>query len=118
MQKHATLTNHGFLGYAVIIGKTFWEKLPPDLQAVIRRAMDETTPIANALAAAENADSMIEMEKSGKTVFYKPTDEERAAWERALAPVHRAMSKRVGQELIERIYAATGRTPREAGAAP
>jgi C4-dicarboxylate-binding protein DctP len=30
VQKHATMTNHGYIGYAVIVNKKFWEGLPPD----------------------------------------------------------------------------------------
>lgn len=29
VQRHATLTNHGYIGYAVIVNKAFWDGLPP-----------------------------------------------------------------------------------------
>lgn len=107
VQKYATLTNHGYLGYAVIAAKPFWDKLPPDIREQLERAIVEVTPIANALAKEENEQSLEAVRKSGKTEIHQLTDTERAAWIAALAPVHKEMASRVGAELIERIYAAT-----------
>ena len=45
VQKHATLTNHGYLGYAIITNKKFWEGLPADVRAALERAIAETTPL-------------------------------------------------------------------------
>ena len=33
VQKHATLTDHGYIGYAVIVNKKFWDGLPADIRA-------------------------------------------------------------------------------------
>ena len=31
VQKHMTVTNHGYIGYAVVVNKKFWEKLPAEI---------------------------------------------------------------------------------------
>ncbi len=111
VQKHATLTNHGYLGYAVISNAKFWKGLPPDIRAALERAIAETTPVANKLARDENEAAMAEMKASGRTVFHEPTPEEMAAWRAAMLPVHDEMANRVGRDLIDRIYAATGHKP-------
>lgn len=111
VQTHATLTNHGYLGYAVIVNKAFWEGLPPDIRAALEQAIKETTPLANQLAHDENEHSLDEMRKSGKTEFHEPTAEERQVWIDALLPVREIMSARVGKDLIDRIEAATGKKP-------
>jgi C4-dicarboxylate-binding protein DctP len=108
VQKHATLTNHGYLGYAVISNARFWKRLPPDIRAGLERAIAETTPVANRLALEENEQAMEEMRQAGRTTFHEPTPVERAAWMAAMIPVHDEMAGRVGRELIDRIYAATG----------
>jgi C4-dicarboxylate-binding protein DctP len=110
VQKYATLTYHGYLGYAVVVNKDFWDGLPPDIRTALERAITETTPVANQLAKEENESALVEMKKLGKTEFHEPTPEERAAWIAALLPVHKEMASRVGQDLIDRIYAATGHT--------
>jgi C4-dicarboxylate-binding protein DctP len=109
VQRHATLTNHGYLGYAVISNARFWKGLPADIRTNLERAIADTTPVANRLALEENEQALEEMKLTGRTVFHEPTPEERAAWVAALTPVHDEMAGRVGRDLIERIYAATGR---------
>lgn len=103
VQRHATLTHHGFLGYAVIVNRDFWTSLPGDIRADLERALREATPYANAEAAKENADAMAEMRTTGKTAFHEPTAQERAVWEAALRPVRARMADRVGRSVIERI---------------
>jgi C4-dicarboxylate-binding protein DctP len=111
VQKDATLTYHGYLGYAVIVNKAFWEGLPPDIRAALEQAIAETTPVANKLALEENDDALKEMREAGKTKFHEPTADERQAWVDALTPVRQTMSDRVGKDLISRIEAATGAKP-------
>ena len=32
VQKHLTMTDHGYLGYAVIVNKKFWDGLPAEIR--------------------------------------------------------------------------------------
>ncbi|MBF0333936.1 MAG: TRAP transporter substrate-binding protein [Alphaproteobacteria bacterium] len=108
VQKHATVSNHGYLGYAVIVNKAFWDGLPADLRTTLDGAMKEATQYANEIAQKENDDSLAAIKASGKTEVYEMTDAERQAWRKVLLPVHEEMAGRVGKELIESIYKATG----------
>lgn len=112
VQAHATMTNHGYLGYAVISNHAFWTGLPADIRAALERAIAETTPVANAFALEENEHAMAEMKASGRTTFHEPTPAERTLWIETLVPVHDEMASRVGRDLIDRIDAATGRRSR------
>jgi len=107
VQKHAVITNHGYLGYAVIVNKAFWDGLPAPVRAGLDKAMTEATAYANEIAQSENDQALEAMMKSGKTVFHKPTDAELKAWVAATAPVHTEMAARVGKDLIESIKQAT-----------
>ncbi len=111
VQKHLTLTNHGYLGYAVIVNKKFWEGLPADVRGQLEQAMKESTVYANKIAQEENDTSLAEVKKSGKTVVYTPTKEERMAFKKAMAPVHAKMADRVGNDLLNSIYKETGFDP-------
>ena len=104
VQKHATLTNHGYLGYAVIVNKKFWEGLPADVRTQLEGAMKEATEYANDIAQNENDVSMAQMKASGKTEFHTPSKEELETWRKALLPVHKEMEARVGKELMDAIY--------------
>ncbi|MBK6293996.1 MAG: TRAP transporter substrate-binding protein [Rhodoferax sp.] len=111
VQKHLSLTNHGYLGYAVIVNKKFWDGLPADVRGQLEDAMKEATVYANKIAQEENDASLEGVKKSGKTAVYVPTKEERLALKKAMAPVHSKMADRVGKETLQQIYQATGFDP-------
>jgi len=111
VQKHLTLTNHGYLGYAVIVNKKFWDGLPADVRGQLEQAMKESTVYANKIAQEENDASLEGVKKSGKTTVYVPTKDERMALKKAMAPVHSKMADRVGKETLQEIYKATGFDP-------
>jgi C4-dicarboxylate-binding protein DctP len=111
VQKHLTLTNHGYLGYAVIVNKKFWDGLPADVRGQLEAAMKEATAYANKIAQEENDMSLEGVKKSGKTAVYVPTKEERLAFKKAMAPVHSKMADRVGKDLLQSIYKETGFDP-------
>jgi C4-dicarboxylate-binding protein DctP len=109
VQKFATMTNHGYLGYVVLTNEKFWDGLPTDIRAALEKALAETTPVELELAREENETSLADMKKLGTTTFHEPTADERKAWVAALAPVEKEMSGRIGGDLIGRIKAAVRR---------
>ncbi|WP_114649272.1 TRAP transporter substrate-binding protein [Pseudothauera hydrothermalis] len=111
VQKHMILTDHGYLGYAVITNKKFWDGLPADVRAQLEKAMAEATDYANEIAKAENDKALEAVRASGKTEIYTPTEAERKAFIKALLPVHKKMASRVGADTIQSIYEATGFNP-------
>jgi C4-dicarboxylate-binding protein DctP len=111
VQKHAILSNHGYLGYAVIVNKKFWDGLPADVRAGLEAAMVEATKYANQIAKEENDQSLEKVKASGKTQVYVPTAEEKAAWKKALTPVHKEMESRIGKDTIQSVYKETGFKP-------
>ena len=106
VQKHATVSNHGYLGYAVIVNKQFWDGLPEDVREGLDKAMLEATDYANSIAKDDNDQALAAMQAAGTTEFYTLTDEERAAWMEALAPVNDEMAERIGAETIAAVEAA------------
>ncbi|MFN4325508.1 MAG: TRAP transporter substrate-binding protein [Azonexus sp.] len=111
VQKHLTLTDHGYLGYAVIVNKKFWDGLPADIRKQLEDAMEQSTRYANQIAKVENDSSLEAVKKSGKTAVYVPTKEERLAFKKAMVSVHQKMESRVGKETIQAVYRDTGFKP-------
>jgi len=111
VQKHLTITDHGYLGYAVIVNKKFWDGLPADVRKQLDEAMVQATRYANQIAKVENDQALEAVKKSGKTTVYVPTKEERSAFKKALVPVHQKMASRIGKETIDNVYKATGFDP-------
>ena len=54
VQKYVTVSNHGFLGYAVIVNKKFWEKIPVETRTQLEGAMADATLFANSIAEQKN----------------------------------------------------------------
>ena len=108
VQKHTVITNHGYIGYAVIVNKKFWDGLPADIRSQLDKAMAEATQFANDISQKENDDALAAMKASGKTAIYTPTDAEYKQWVKAVLPVHAEVAGRVGKETIEAVYKAVG----------
>src|SRR5713101_779186 len=88
VQKYTVLSDHGYVGYAVITNKKFWDGLPADIRGQLEKAMKEATDYANSIAQKENDDAIEAMKKSGTTQVSTLTAEEKAAWRKALEPVY------------------------------
>jgi C4-dicarboxylate-binding protein DctP len=67
VQKYATVTNHGYIGYVVVVNKKFWDGLPADVRTNLDKAMKEATAFGNGQSAKENEDALAEIKKAGKT---------------------------------------------------
>jgi len=111
VQKYVALTNHGYLGYAVITNKKFWEGLPADVRSALETAMAEATKYANQIAKEENDKAMDEVRKSGKSEIITLTPAQKTAMKKALVKVHEQMASRIGKENIDTVYKATGFDP-------
>ena len=111
VQKYLALTDHGYLGYAVIVNKKFWDGLPPDIRTTLEGAMKDATKFANDIAKKENDDALAAVKASGKTEILTLTPEQKAAMKKALVVVHKDNESRVGKDTIAEVYKETGFKP-------
>src|SRR5665811_2413542 len=96
VQKHITVSYHAHLQYAVIVNTKFWNGLPADIRTQLDKAMDEATDYTNSIAVKENEDALAEIKKSGKTTLHYLTDDQKKAWQTAMAPTYQWAKGRVG----------------------
>jgi C4-dicarboxylate-binding protein DctP len=108
VQKFTTRSGHGYVGYAVITNKKFWDGLPADIRASLEKAMAEATTFANGAAQQDNDEAVEAMKKSGKTEMVELTAEQKAAWHKVLDPVATEMESRVGKDTIAEFRKETG----------
>jgi len=111
VQKYATVTNHGYIGYVVVVNKKFWDGMPPDIRTACERAMKEATEFGNSQSAKENDDALEAIKKSGKTEIVTLTPDQDEAMRKAMMPVYKDVASRVGQPLIDEFLKETGRSP-------
>ena len=111
VQKYVSVSDHGYLGYAVITNKKFWDGLPADIRDKLEQAMKEATAYANKIAKEENDQALEAVKKSGKSQVVVPTAQEKAALKTALVKTHDEVGGRIGKDLIQSIYKETGFEP-------
>ena len=92
VQKYLTFSNHGYLGYAVIMNQKFWDGLPKDVQKTITKIMKDVTKLERekALELDKEQGSLIReyAKKSGKLEIFDLTKEQTKELQKAMKPVH------------------------------
>jgi len=111
VQKHVTITDHGYVGYAVVVNKKFWDALPGDIRAQLTQAMADATKFTNDSAFKDNEDALAKVRATGKTEILTLSKADRVPWKRALIRVHKEMESRVGSEILQAVYKETGFDP-------
>ena len=111
VQKYVTLSDHGYLGYAVIVNKKFWQGLPADVRTILEGCMKDATKYANDIAKKDNEEALAGVKKSGRSQLVTLTPQERAAWKKAMDKAHKDNMGRIGADIIKEVYAATGYNP-------
>ena len=107
VQKYMTLSNHGYLGYLVVMSKKFYDSLPKDLQAAVKQAMKEATAKEREFAAQLDKSQLAKIEeyakKSGKLKIYNLDDKQKAAWRKVMSSIYPEFydNNKIGKDLIE-----------------
>jgi C4-dicarboxylate-binding protein DctP len=111
VQKYVTVSDHGYLGYAVIVNKKFWESLPADIRTILEGAMKDATKFANDVAKKDNDEALAGVKKSGRSQIITLTPQEKAVWKKAMDKAHKENVGRIGADIVKEVYAATGYNP-------
>jgi C4-dicarboxylate-binding protein DctP len=101
VQKHITVSYHAHLQYAVIVNSKFWSGLPADIRGQLDKAMAEATDYTNSIAQQENTDALEQIKKNGKSTLHYLTEDQRKAWQTAMAPTYKWAKGRVGGGVLD-----------------
>ncbi|TCT18272.1 C4-dicarboxylate-binding protein DctP [Melghiribacillus thermohalophilus] len=100
-QPYVTFSQHGYLGYVVLINRDFWEALPEDLQMKIREALAEATDWNRRHAIEINDRHTRALKRTGQTEVHFLTPEQREEWEKQLEPIYAKFKPIIGEGLME-----------------
>ena len=118
VQKHLTLSDHGYLGYAVIVNKGFWDGLPANIRATLDKAMADTTVFERKIAQEENDEALAKVKAAGTTQIYTLPYKDRVVWQQALLPVHKEFEEKIGRDMIQAVYNVAAQVEKEKAAQP
>jgi len=102
-QKYLTISNHGYLGYGVLMNQDFWDGLSSSVQESINAAMKEATEWGRRHAIEINDQHARAIRSNQSLEIYTLSAEERAQWEHALHPVYDKAEQTVGSDLMKEI---------------
>jgi C4-dicarboxylate-binding protein DctP len=105
VQKTIAVTNHGALDYMVITSSGWWDGLPEDVRAGLKKAMAGATEYANQLAAEINDRDRQRIADAGKAKIQTLTKRDVAAWREAVRPVWTQFADEIGKDLIAKARA-------------
>lgn len=106
VQEYITASDHGLLDYLVVTSTEFWDGLPDDVRAEVKKAMDEAIAYGNKIADEKAVGDRKAIEESGRSKVIDLTDAERQQWVEAMKPVWAKFEGDVGKDLLDAAIAA------------
>ncbi|MDR2099493.1 MAG: DctP family TRAP transporter solute-binding subunit [Campylobacteraceae bacterium] len=106
VQSSYTISDHGYLGYLVIVSKKFWDSFPADLKPLFTQAMREATIYEREEAAKDDEKILgllkeYEANSKGKFKIYTLTEEQKAKWRDVMQSVYPQFYGIIGEDLIK-----------------
>jgi C4-dicarboxylate-binding protein DctP len=103
VQRYMTLSDHGYLGYLVLIDQKFWNRLPEDVRVTLKDTMDEVTRWQRQQSIKIEQDKLKEIEKCNCIQTIKLSADDKAEWRKYFQPLYNDMEKRLGSGLFREL---------------
>lgn len=103
VQKYMTISNHGYLGYSVMMNQAFWDSLPKGIQKQISEAMDETTEWLYTESQIINEQQLNLIKTTSNIQIHMLSDRERENWIDFFQPLYKEYGEKYGRKWIDEI---------------
>lgn len=103
VQAAVTLTDHGYLGYAVVANPRFWAHLAAPDRLLLQQALAEALEHGNRQSADLNAQALAALRQMPQVRVHALTPPQRDALRQAMQPVYADFQRRNGAPLLQRI---------------
>jgi len=108
VQSDLSLTNHGYLGYAVVTNQRLWQHLTNLDRQLIAQAMQEALAYANQIADAQNDMALAALRQTHTTRVHTLSERQRALLRQTVQPVYQGLNQRIGPSWINALREAMG----------
>lgn len=108
VQSDLSLTDHGYLGYAVVSNQRFWDSLAPRDRALVEQALREALIYGNQIAQIQNDKALAALREAGTTRIHPLSREQRASLRQAVQPVFDELAQRIGIDLLNEVQGVLG----------
>jgi C4-dicarboxylate-binding protein DctP len=106
VQTDLSLTDHGYLGYAVVTNQHLWRSLSTPDRELISLAMQHALVYANQIADQQNALALSALRSAGTTRIHTLRPDQRSKLRQAVQPVARDLEARLGSDWLNELRAA------------
>jgi C4-dicarboxylate-binding protein DctP len=105
VQTDLSLTQHGYLGYAVVSHQRFWSGLPAGDRGLVQEALAEALDYGNSIAEVQNNNALTALRASSLRI-HQPSPAERARLQAKVQPAQADLARRIGQAWVDTALAA------------
>ncbi|WP_096201169.1 DctP family TRAP transporter solute-binding subunit [Bacillus sp. FJAT-45350] len=108
-QKYMTISNHNYLGYAVLMNEHLWERLPVEHQSSIMEAMEEVNDWLRVYAIDHNEERLNRIKNTGLIEINELAQVEKEHWRNQLESVYDKYSELIHPDIMEQVYKLHGK---------
>lgn len=110
VQSDLSLTEHGYLGYAVVTNQRLWQSLAKSDRELIQQTLQEALSFANQIADAQNDRALTALRQAGTTHIHTLSEPQRERLRQAVQPVQQALTQRIGPSWMKALHQAISKT--------
>lgn len=100
VQNYLTISNHGYLGYVVMMDQQTWNQQTEKTKQILLEAMKETTEWNNHQSIQMNEKQLELIKQNSSIQIHRLTDVERKEWEKVLSPTYEDLAPTIGEQLV------------------
>lgn len=106
VQSNIAESDHGYIGYILVVNTDFYNSLPSDLQETLTTVAEEASVFNRDSATAVNEESKKAIEEEGSTEINVLTDEQREAFKAVVKPaLYEQYRSVIGDAIIDELLA-------------
>jgi len=87
LQSYVTVSNHGYLGYAVLMNRDYFNSLDQETRKILLETLKEVTAWQRKIALEQNAEDLARIRNDQNIKIHDLTPEEKEAWQAVLKPL-------------------------------
>lgn len=103
VQNYLTISNHGYLGYVVMMDQKTWNQQTQKTKQILAEALQETTAWNDQQAAQINKEQLELIKQNSSIQIHELNNEQRKDWETALLPIYDKLAPTIGEDLVEEL---------------
>ena len=104
VQSDLSLTEHGYLGYAVVVNQRFWQSLSAVDSTLVGEALREALAYGNEIADTQNDKALAALRQAGTTRIHSLSEAQRTRLRQTVEPVHKALASRIGLSWMDAMH--------------